>query len=75
METDRRGSTFYFPDLKGIAVLNQIGSDADSLSVAYGGHQSKLAEAYREFATSLSNVLQQGSSEKAFGPFIYPSDQ
>ena len=71
IETDRRGSTFYYPNTHGEAKLKQAGQDADDLVVNYQGIDSSLVEAYRRFAASLLATLDTRGTTKQFTPFEF----
>ncbi len=57
IETDRRGSSFYYPMTTATTKLNQAGIDADNLVLKYHDQDMRLIEAYKEFASRLSEVL------------------
>jgi hypothetical protein len=57
IETDRRGSNFYYPMASAAAKLNQVGTDADNLVLRYHDREMRLVEAYKEFALQLSGAL------------------
>lgn len=72
LETDRRGSTFYFPNENGTRILERAGKDADNLVATYQGRDMSLREAFRVFATLLLRKLEgcdQGLSETSFFVF------
>ena len=75
METDRRGSNFYYPMSSAQAKLNQAGLDADNLVLKYHDLDMRLIEAYREFASFLRTILV--SAKPAFGErdaFTFPAN-
>ncbi|HEV2137680.1 MAG TPA: hypothetical protein VGR53_02445 [Nitrososphaerales archaeon] len=75
IETDRRGSNFYYPLASAQTKLNLVGADADNMVLRYHGRDMGLVEAYREFASYLSEALisnRFGTSERdafVFEPF------
>lgn len=71
IETDRRGSNFYYPNPQGEAKLWQAGSDADGLIVHYQGIDLRLAEAYTKSAASLLHTLDDQDSTRRFEAFEY----
>ena len=64
LERDRRGSTFYYPAQSAESILNQAGSDADEIEASFGGRETKLSEAYRQFATGMLSSLGTGKSDE-----------
>ena len=57
IETDRRGSNFYYPMSSAEAKLNQAGVDADNMVLEYHDRDMRLVEAYKEFALHLRRTL------------------
>jgi hypothetical protein len=53
IETDRRGTNFYYPRTDVVAKLDQVGIAADNLIVRYQEREMTLTEAYKAFASSL----------------------
>jgi hypothetical protein len=72
VETDRRGSNFYYPMATATNKLDQVGSDADNLASRYEGRDMQLSEAYRRFAENMLNVIDaHGDSKRMFNPFVF----
>ncbi len=74
IETDRRGSNFYYPMTSAEVKLNQAGIDADNLVLKYHDRDMRLVEAYREFALHLSRALTSDKFVFAEGDaFTFPA--
>ena len=71
IETDRRGSNFYYPTNTAEDKLNHAGADADGLVVRYQGIDVNLIDAYRVFATSLLHTLEKHDTRENLEPFVY----
>jgi hypothetical protein len=71
IETDRRGSNFYYPTSIAEDKLNQAGADADNLVVRYQGIDMSLIDAYRTFASSLLHTLDTQDTRENPKLFIY----
>jgi CRISPR/Cas system-associated endonuclease Cas1 len=65
----RQGARFYYPGREAIAILEEIGNQADSLPVQYGGERIPLMEAYRKHAKSFVEAVKKGDVA-LFSPFI-----
>lgn len=71
MESDRHGSTFYYPAPRARTILDGVGADADQLMVRYQEIDSSLTEAYKRFASSLIRALEAKSESRKPEPFVY----
>ncbi|HEV2225461.1 MAG TPA: hypothetical protein VGR56_01500, partial [Nitrososphaerales archaeon] len=69
IETDRRGSNFYYPRDSAVSKLGQAGLGADSLIVTYLSREVQLREAYKLFAQGLLEKI-TGVNEGNFEPFV-----
>lgn len=70
IETDGRGSSFYYPGPSAVSKLDQAGTDADNLIVEFLGRRLRLIEAYRLFAEGLLEAL-ISRDQGTFRPFIF----
>jgi len=68
-QTGRQGVRFYYPGRGAIAVLEEIGIQADSFPVDYGGSRIPLMEAYRRHAKRFVEAVKKGDAA-LFSPFI-----
>jgi len=64
----RQGVRFYYPGRGAIAILEEIGIQADSLPVQYGGAHIPLMEAYRRYARCFVEAVKRGDAA-LFSPF------
>ncbi len=71
IESDRRGSNFYYPALSGMAVLNQIGDRTDQTIVWYGGRELRLEEAYASVSKGLFKAIDSAGALEHFQPFVF----
>jgi CRISPR/Cas system-associated endonuclease Cas1 len=72
LETDRSGSTFYYPNARGTAILDRVSVDADNIIVSYLDRSMRISEAVREFASNMLQALTAGFKEpNKFSPFVY----
>ncbi len=71
IESDRRGSNFYYPAPSGIAVLNQIGDHTDKTIVWYGGRKLGLEEAYASVSKGLFKAIDSAGGLAHFQPFVF----
>jgi hypothetical protein len=70
IETDRRGSNFYYPMAAATAKMDQVGGAADNLVVKYLSIDLRLSEAYRLFAENLLQALEDIGTTQ-FKPFTF----
>jgi len=70
IETDRRGSTFYYPMSSSLRKLNEIGESADNLVVEYEGRAMRLIAAYRLHAERMLERLGAQRVSEASDVFI-----
>jgi hypothetical protein len=72
IETDRRGTNFYYPRTDTLAKLDQAGIAADNLIVRYQEREMTLSEAYKAFTSSLLKMI-DGHHEgtDALSPFVF----
>jgi len=71
IETDRRGSNFYYPMATATGKLDQIGMAADNLVAKYQGTTMQLGEAYGLFAENLFEIMRDhGVTTTQFKPFV-----
>lgn len=71
LESDRRGSIFYYPSSNVVMILNQVGLDTDEMAASFRGHRVTLREAYRMFAGGLFSSLNSGELGE-FEAFVSP---
>ncbi|HEV2225306.1 MAG TPA: hypothetical protein VGR56_00715 [Nitrososphaerales archaeon] len=71
IETDRRGSNFYYPMATAAGKLDQVGLAADSLIVRYQAREMELNEAYKRFAESLLEKISGNNTKSLFDQFEY----
>jgi len=71
IETDRRGSNFYYPLDIGRAKLDQIGMAADKLVVKYQERDMSLSESYERFAQNVLQTLEGRMTESQFIAFTF----
>jgi CRISPR/Cas system-associated endonuclease Cas1 len=72
IETDRRGSNFYYPMADVLAKLDHAGTAADSLVIKYQDRDIQLGEAYKLFAENLLGVLDnRDSMANCFNAFVF----
>jgi CRISPR/Cas system-associated endonuclease Cas1 len=57
IQSDRRGSNFYYPRESALSKLNEIGTSADNLVTEYRGRSSTMQQAYRAFAEQILEAL------------------
>jgi len=65
----RQGVRFYYPGREAIALLEEIGIQADSLPVDYGGARIPLMEAYRKHVRCFVEAVTRGDAA-LFSPFM-----
>jgi len=65
----RQGVRFYYPGREAIAILEEIGIQADSLPVDYGGARIPLMEAYRKHVRCFVEAVTRGDAA-LFSPFM-----
>jgi len=68
-QVGRQGVRFYYPGRGAIAILEEIGIQADSLPVDYGGERVPLMEAYRKHARSFVEAVKRGDAA-LFSPLM-----